>query len=128
MSDILLKPCPLCLCEEFELEENSDLQATAVYCTNCAYGVEDSSKSLEELIELHNSRPYEEDRFRDTIYSLFGKLSHGIIASIDKYRSEPLVNMDYDRARVVLDLEFPRDLRLYHLLKRMKNPYDSIYY
>lgn len=36
---------------------------------------------------------------------------------VDKYRSKPYVNMDYDRARVILELKFPEDLKVYHALK-----------
>ena len=39
------------------------------------------------------------------------------VISINKYRSTPMVNQSDDRARVVLDLQFPRDLALLNKLK-----------
>ena len=41
------------------------------------------------------------------------------VMDIDKYRSHARVKQDYDRARVVIELEFPRHLNLYHKLKKM---------
>lgn len=41
------------------------------------------------------------------------------VTAIDKYRSDSLVNTDCDRARVVLDLKFPKHLKLYYELKKM---------
>ena len=39
------------------------------------------------------------------------------VMAINKYRSTSKVNENYDRARVVLDLQFPRDLALLQKLK-----------
>jgi len=124
-----LKPCPLCLCNEFELCENTNAQATAIYCTNCAYGVEDSTKTLDELAILHNMRPAESDEseFRDVILTLFSRFGQGIIKSVDKYRSDASANKDYDKARVILDLQFPRDLILYRVIKQLKETYDTVF-
>lgn len=41
----------------------------------------------------------------------------GKIKSIDKYRSEPCVNSDYDRVRIVIDFDLRGGAKLYHELK-----------
>lgn len=39
------------------------------------------------------------------------------IVTINTYRSNTQINLSDDRARVVLDLQFPRDLALFKKLK-----------
>ncbi len=51
-----LIPCPLCGRDKFDTYDGTDSQATAIYCQTCPYGVEDSILTLEELIEIHNTR------------------------------------------------------------------------
>ena len=51
-----LLPCPLCGSIDFDEFEGSDTQATAIYCCNCAYGVEDDTKTLKQLRKIHNTR------------------------------------------------------------------------
>jgi len=49
-------PCPFCGSIDLDFFNGTDSQATAIYCNNCAAGVEDSSKNLEELGSNWNSR------------------------------------------------------------------------
>ena len=42
------------------------------------------------------------------------------VSKVDKYRSTPMINKDYDKDRVVLELTFPEDLKLYYALKTNK--------
>jgi len=54
-----MSPCPLCGCVKFEMlddNDNDNNQVAAIYCTKCPYGVEDSSKTLSKLIDIHNHR------------------------------------------------------------------------
>ena len=53
---ITLKPCPLCGCGNFDIFDDSDSPANAIYCISCPYGVEDDTKTIEELVSIHNSR------------------------------------------------------------------------
>ena len=46
-------------------------------------------------------------------------LKHVMVKSVDKYRGGVMINADYNHARVVLDLDFPRDLPLYRYLKKL---------
>lgn len=48
--------CPLCGGTEFIEFGWSDDQPTAIYCKNCPYGVEDGTKNIKELREIHNRR------------------------------------------------------------------------
>ena len=43
------------------------------------------------------------------------------VVSVHKYRSNVNVNQDYNRARVILDLKFPEDLKLYNIIKSKIN-------
>ena len=56
MSDTFLKKCPLCGGTEFDVYENSPYQCNAIYCKKCPYGVEDCTKTIEELRKIHNNR------------------------------------------------------------------------
>ena len=47
-------PCPVCGYEDFETYHNSSGQATALYCNNCPYGLEDSRYELKDLIKIHD--------------------------------------------------------------------------
>jgi len=51
-NDVKLKPCPFCGYNEFDIFDNCDSQATAIYCKNCPGGVEDHTKTIVELIEI----------------------------------------------------------------------------
>lgn len=48
--------CPICGNEDFEEYEGNDNQVAAIYCIECPYGVEDSTKTLQELRKIHNTR------------------------------------------------------------------------
>ena len=54
LNDLLC--CPLCGGTKFTACEGTAAQATAIYCNACPYGVEDSTKTLEELRICHNRR------------------------------------------------------------------------
>lgn len=41
--------CPFCDSTSFQFFHNSSTQATAIYCNRCPCGLEDSTKTLDEL-------------------------------------------------------------------------------
>ncbi len=47
--------CPFCGGDDFTGFDNCDSQATALYCDHCPAGMEDSRKTLTELIALWHS-------------------------------------------------------------------------
>jgi len=54
-----LLPCPFCGSIDLDFYEGTDRQATAIYCNNCAAGVEHSEKSLDELCSNWNNRIFQ---------------------------------------------------------------------
>ena len=80
MSEELL-PCPLCNCTDFDMSENTDDRVTGIYCTDCPYGVEDSTKTLAELRVWHNTRPDSKPYKYPEIRDVFG-----VVESHDDWR------------------------------------------
>ena len=54
LNDLLC--CPLCGGTGFDMSENTDNRVASIYCDDCPYGVEDSTLTLAELKEWHNTR------------------------------------------------------------------------
>jgi len=54
--DTVNLPCPFCGSTEVEFFENSHNQATAIYCKNCPAGLEDNTKSVDELRDIWDTR------------------------------------------------------------------------
>ena len=44
----------------------------------------------------------------------------GKVTKVDKYRSKPTVDAGYNKVRVVLTLDLPKDKKLYRLFKKLK--------
>jgi regulator of replication initiation timing len=70
---------------------------------------------VNELKELYHSIRQENDRLKADKRELVGALER--TTQVDKYRSKPDVSMDYDMARIILTLKFPKDLHLYRLFR-----------
>lgn len=51
-----LLPCPFCGSKDFDLFDNSNNQATAIYCKSCPAGVEDNTMTLDDLKKCWNTR------------------------------------------------------------------------
>ncbi len=51
-----LLPCPFCGSREFDVLDNSNNQATAIYCKDCPASVEDNTITIDALKIYWNTR------------------------------------------------------------------------
>ena len=56
-----ISPCPICNHKNFDLydgfdEKNELWKISHIYCKDCHYRLEDATKTLLELIDIHNNR------------------------------------------------------------------------
>jgi len=54
--DTVNMPCPFCGSVDVEFAKNALNQATAIYCKNCPAGLEDNTKTVDELRVIWDTR------------------------------------------------------------------------